>query len=46
MVPGALRTFVYTLRLLLGLGMFVASVEWLLAGSALLKQSQSTEAHA
>jgi len=46
MVPGALRTFIYTLRLLLGLGMFVASVEWLLAGSALLKQSQSTEAHA
>jgi cytochrome c oxidase cbb3-type subunit 1 len=37
MVPGALRTFVYTLRLLLGGGMLVASVEWLLAGSALLR---------
>lgn len=46
MVPGILRTTVYSARLLLGVGMFIASVEWLMAGSALLRQQQPAEAHA
>lgn len=38
--PGMARNVIYVLRLLVGLMMFVASLEWLIAANALLRESK------
>jgi cytochrome c oxidase cbb3-type subunit 1 len=42
--PGVARNIIYVLRLIVGLMMFAASLEWLIAGSELLRESKPAPA--
>jgi cytochrome c oxidase cbb3-type subunit 1 len=41
LTPGAVRNIIYTLRLLLGIFLFIASVDWFIAATSLLRQPRN-----